>query len=157
MLPHSTGVRQSPHTQKSALTKRYLVPNIPQDRPQRTTRISNFATGVFRSIRSYDGDTIHVLAAILNEIEANGLRTVEVVIRYKAYEVNYSASVATLRTHGQPVLTDGAQIALARHFWLVDGQAQPQPERMAMPKSKQPEVVQPALFNMPIERNRGAY
>lgn len=144
-------------------TKRYLVPDIPQDKPQRTAGIGYFATGVFRSVRSYDGrayqgDTINILEEVLDEIEVDGLRTVEVVIKYKNHEVTYSTTVATLRTHGQQVLAAGMQIALARHYWLVDGQAQPEPESIATQQPQpQPQAVQPALFDMPVERQRGEY
>lgn len=149
-MPYNALIAQHTRTPK----KRYFVPDIPQDKPQRTAGIGDFTTGIFCSIRSYDGrayqgDTINVLEAILDEIEADGLRTVEVIIKYKNHEVTYRASVATLRTQGQRVLADGVQIALARHHWLVDGQAQPQPRQ-------QPEAIQAALFDMPVER-RGAY
>lgn len=132
---------QNLHTQKY-----YAVPGIPKHERQRVAGVGFFDTGAFRSIRSSDGrhyvnDTINIDEAVLAQIEGDGLHTLEVVIKYKTHDVTYSTEIDTLRTYGERVLADGWQIALARRFWLVDGQAQSQAARQA-----ESEVAQLGLF-----------
>jgi hypothetical protein len=144
---------------KRAPIKRYLVPGIPAHERQRVAGFGYFDTGIWRSERTgsgryYDGDTINILESILDEVEADGLDTIQVVIVHKSRAVTYQTDIDTLRQHGQRVLADGWQIALPRCFWSVDGQppAGPQPE------PKEPQAVQPTLFDLALgERRKAVY
>lgn len=74
-------------------SKRYPVPGIPRNQPQRTAGIGHFDTGIFRSVRTgrgrrYDNDSLNIRKSILEEIERDGLSIVEIVICYRRLHIN---------------------------------------------------------------------
>lgn len=108
--------------------RKYYVPNT---HPQRCAGWGYFNQGLFRSIRTsggrrYGEDEIALLECILDQIEADGLTKIEVVINYSRLKksVCYSTTVETLRMHGQRVPgQSGWERSMARTRWSIDGDA----------------------------------
>ncbi len=127
--------------------KKYYVPNT---RPQRCAGWGYFNQCLFRSIRTsggrrYGEDEIAVLEYILDQLEADGLTKIEVVINYSRLQksVCYSTTVETLRKHGQRVPgQSGWEFSMARTMWCIDGQA-PTNETEATPAT---DAEQMSLF-----------
>lgn len=132
-------------------TKRYLVPGTEHDQRPRTAAMG-YPDGTLRSVRTgrgriYGSDELRFLIAVLDQAQADGLTTAEIVINYTrlGVSVTYSTSIETLRTKGQRVLgVSGWELALPRQLWSIDGQA---PEGLPTPKPEpEPEAEQPMLF-----------
>jgi len=141
--------------------RRYLVPGTERDQHPRTAAFGYPATGILRSVRSrggrlYGGDTLNFLISVLDQAEADGLTTAEIVITYHrtGATVTYSTPIATLHTHGQRVMGEsGWEMALPRQLWSIDGQA---PEGLPQVKPA-PVAEQPMLFDFAEPRRLGAY
>lgn len=125
-------------------SKRYPVPGIPRNQPQRTAGIGHFDTGIFRSVRTgrgrrYDNDSLNIRKSILEEIERDGLSIVEIVICYRRLHINviYAATIETIRTQGAQEYLDGCwQYSLPREYWSING-AQPEAELTPAPPAAQ--------------------
>jgi hypothetical protein len=147
------------HTQRA---KRYLVPGIPDDKPQRTAAFGYFDTGILRSVRTSDGrryedDEIAFLIRILDEAEQDGFDDLEVVVSYRKTQtqVTYATTIDYLREHGRRVLgVSGWELSMPRYLWLADGQPQPQPQPKRQPET---EAQQAALFVFAEPRRIGGY
>lgn len=133
-------------------TKRYLVPGTERDEHPRTAAFGCLDEGILRSVRTrggrhYDGDRLNFLVAILDDAEADGLETAEVVITYKraGATVTYSVSIETLRDHGDLVMgVSGKELSLPIRMWSINGAP---PAATAQPVKAAVVVEQPTLFD----------
>ncbi|MCB0190186.1 MAG: hypothetical protein KDE31_38200, partial [Caldilineaceae bacterium] len=124
---------------------------VPNTYPQRCAGWGYFNQGLFRSIRTsggrrYGEDEIAVLEYIVNEIEADGLTKIEVVINYSRLQksVCYSTTVETLRKYGQYVPgQSGWEFSMARTMWSVNGQ---EPDNTIEKTPAAPVAEQMSLF-----------
>ena len=149
ILYHADSAVKVPRTPLRPI--RYLVPGTEHDQHPRTAAIGYPDAGILRSVRTrggrhYGNNSFNVNCEVLDQAEADGLTTVEIVITYQraGVTVTYSTSIETLRAQGQRVMGEsGWELALPRQLWSVDGAA---PE--GLPKAQPaPVAAQPALFD----------
>ena len=159
---HAPTHTYTPHlSAQFVMRKRYVRAGVnhPDGRPKILLG-GDPVTGIGRNVRTsdgalYTGATLNIRCDILDEAQADGLHTIEIVITYRktGNSKTFSAPIATIRDYAEKVYMDGCeQWALAKHFWLCDGQPQTQPKPTPKPQS---EAQQAMLFAEP--RRIGGY